>query len=119
FFFFQAEDGIRDFHVTGVQTCALPISALRAAPATRQLNEPGTPCSGYERKRRCGSFAPAHADPSASFACHPAASQVVPCAMSGSLAVKLLSFTLARTPGHELTVDGEDCRKMKALQGLI
>src|SRR5690606_39448218 len=23
--FFQAEDGIRDFHVTGVQTCALPI----------------------------------------------------------------------------------------------
>src|SRR5690606_35126871 len=28
--FFQAEDGIRDFHVTGVQTCALPIS--RGAP---------------------------------------------------------------------------------------
>src|SRR5207302_2594350 len=27
FFFFQAEDGIRDFHVTGVQTCALPILA--------------------------------------------------------------------------------------------
>src|SRR5690606_40641604 len=25
-FFFQAEDGIRAFHVTGVQTCALPIS---------------------------------------------------------------------------------------------
>src|SRR5215475_15526613 len=25
FFFFQAEDGIRDFHATGVQTCALPI----------------------------------------------------------------------------------------------
>src|SRR5690606_40345557 len=25
YFFFQAEDGIRDFHVTGVQTCALPI----------------------------------------------------------------------------------------------
>src|SRR5690606_39736772 len=29
FFFFTAEDGIRDFHVTGVQTCALPISARR------------------------------------------------------------------------------------------
>src|SRR5690606_39458403 len=28
-FFFQAEDGIRDFHVTGVQTCALPIFKLR------------------------------------------------------------------------------------------
>src|SRR5690606_39987770 len=27
FFFFQAEDGILDFHVTGVQTCALPIFA--------------------------------------------------------------------------------------------
>src|SRR3712207_9327510 len=29
FFFFQAEDGIRDIGVTGVQTCALPISPLR------------------------------------------------------------------------------------------
>src|SRR5256886_15795200 len=28
FFFFQAEDGIRDLTVTGVQTCALPISNL-------------------------------------------------------------------------------------------
>src|SRR5207253_4443987 len=28
--FFQAEDGIRDGHVTGVQTCALPIYALQA-----------------------------------------------------------------------------------------
>src|SRR5215475_1112889 len=31
FFFFQAEDGIRAFHVTGVHTCALPISARHAA----------------------------------------------------------------------------------------
>src|SRR3712207_7296662 len=31
FFFFQAEDGIRDIGVTGVQTCALPISALSQA----------------------------------------------------------------------------------------
>src|SRR3712207_8624546 len=29
FFFFQAEDGIRDIGVTGVQTCALPISQQR------------------------------------------------------------------------------------------
>ena len=28
FFFFQAEDGIRDYKVTGVQTCALPISVF-------------------------------------------------------------------------------------------
>src|SRR5256885_4980566 len=33
FFFFQAEDGIRDYKVTGVQTCALPISSTRL-PAT-------------------------------------------------------------------------------------
>src|SRR3954466_11476939 len=29
FFFFQAEDGIRDYRVTGVQTCALPIDRRR------------------------------------------------------------------------------------------
>src|SRR6266436_9101612 len=33
FFFFQAEDGIRDVAVTGVQTCALPISAAALALA--------------------------------------------------------------------------------------
>src|SRR5207244_5310217 len=33
FFFFQAEDGIRDDLVTGVQTCALPISLLRVGRA--------------------------------------------------------------------------------------
>src|SRR5256885_7620972 len=31
FFFFQAEDGIRDYKVTGVQTCALPISLQTAS----------------------------------------------------------------------------------------
>src|SRR2546427_6567994 len=31
FFFFQAEDGIRDLTVTGVQTCALPISCIHQA----------------------------------------------------------------------------------------
>src|SRR5690606_40633829 len=41
-FFFQAEDGIRDFHVTGVQTCALPISVRTIAlqserPAVRRV----------------------------------------------------------------------------------
>src|SRR5207253_4747878 len=35
FFFFQAEDGIRDGHVTGVQTCALPI-LLEEATAFKQ-----------------------------------------------------------------------------------
>src|SRR6266699_5770980 len=32
FFFFQAEDGIRDADVTGVQTCALPISKALGMP---------------------------------------------------------------------------------------
>src|SRR5207253_5571833 len=32
-FFFQAEDGIRDGHVTGVQTCALPISPPELQPS--------------------------------------------------------------------------------------
>src|SRR5256884_5161428 len=36
FFFFQAEDGIRDVAVTGVQTCALPISLNASA-----LRDPG------------------------------------------------------------------------------
>src|SRR5690625_6740974 len=31
FFFFQAEDGIRDGHVTGVQTCALPIYVTKVS----------------------------------------------------------------------------------------
>src|SRR5256885_8671252 len=35
FFFFQAEDGIRDYKVTGVQTCALPISSLSTLARTR------------------------------------------------------------------------------------
>src|SRR2546421_5137425 len=40
FFFFQAEDGIRDLIVTGVQTCALPIfrDAANSAPICLQLS---------------------------------------------------------------------------------
>src|SRR5690349_24255389 len=36
-FFFQAEDGIRDLYVTGVQTCALPISKATVNAARIQL----------------------------------------------------------------------------------
>src|SRR5258707_13376904 len=38
-FFFQAEDGIRDIGVTGVQTCALPISRHRLARLARGAAE--------------------------------------------------------------------------------
>src|SRR5690606_20384713 len=48
---FQAEDGIRDFHVTGVQTCALPIFAIISincftssiVPDSSNLNARGNP----------------------------------------------------------------------------
>src|SRR5205085_5993504 len=38
-FFFQAEDGIRDLTVTGVQTCALPISGVFSAPCCSRQTE--------------------------------------------------------------------------------
>src|SRR5207245_6914663 len=47
FFFFQAEDGIRDATVTGVQTCALPISVSPGATASGALprvTRPGPDC---------------------------------------------------------------------------
>src|SRR2546430_6292645 len=40
-FFFQAEDGIRDLTVTGVQTCALPIFSICATCAYRRYSEAG------------------------------------------------------------------------------
>src|SRR5438067_12137527 len=50
-FFFQAEDGIRDRNVTGVQTCALPISP-------KLQNAYGT-CHRRHHRRICGSRGPA------------------------------------------------------------
>src|SRR5690606_40293292 len=41
-FFFQAEDGIRDFHVTGVQTCALPIYAAHRLQSIGENPLPAT-----------------------------------------------------------------------------
>src|SRR5207247_7841668 len=41
FFFFQAEDGIRDPLVTGVQTCALPISCASRAGQSRRSSPSG------------------------------------------------------------------------------
>src|SRR5256885_9364008 len=52
FFFFQAEDGIRDYKVTGVQTCALPIwgnrlsSRCATTPATRARPRRDQPPAG-------------------------------------------------------------------------
>src|SRR5690606_40527556 len=49
-FFFQAEDGIRDFHVTGVQTCALPIS-LKAEPTPKAPRTEGSAKDGAATKQ--------------------------------------------------------------------
>src|SRR3712207_9488157 len=49
FFFFQAEDGIRDIGVTGVQTCALPICAARRDVA---VEEEHAAVVGGERRER-------------------------------------------------------------------
>src|SRR2546426_2696495 len=43
FFFFQAEDGIRDYKVTGVQTCALPISGRGYRQLLRHYRASGAP----------------------------------------------------------------------------
>src|SRR2546430_12080516 len=43
FFFFQAEDGIRDLTVTGVQTCALPIFGPALSPCS-QCSSPRRAC---------------------------------------------------------------------------
>src|SRR5690606_26382515 len=58
FFFFQAEDGIRDFHVTGVQTCALPISATVVLPtppfpvtSRMRISAPGYPFPQPSQRR--------------------------------------------------------------------
>src|SRR2546430_8984467 len=64
FFFFQAEDGIRDLTVTGVQTCALPISrlppkvsALLCAPGAR-FRADATDASATAGRTRAGSCCP-------------------------------------------------------------
>src|SRR5207245_8698767 len=82
FFFFQAEDGIRDATVTGVQTCALPIST-EARPCCGQ-----TPRSRPRRPRPARRRPPA-APPSTSAArpweALPAARRTVPPASAWSL----------------------------------
>src|SRR5579884_1719436 len=65
FFFFQAADGIRDGHVTGVQTCALPIfGSAEIHCSSQSMNEGGDPLrSGIAEDRaaldRLGAVIPA------------------------------------------------------------
>src|SRR5690349_24598308 len=55
FFFFQAEDGIRDLYVTGVQTCALPICSRRSKPGwSSSRTSSGTRPPTSRNWRPCG-----------------------------------------------------------------
>src|SRR6266850_4407410 len=56
FFFFQAEDGIRDYKVTGVQTCALPISIVEALQWLGLDWDEGPPAPGYRQTERFDSY---------------------------------------------------------------
>src|SRR2546430_3653486 len=51
-FFFQAEDGIRDLTVTGVQTCALPIFRSRLPPLAGLRSRPSAAGEGLPRVHR-------------------------------------------------------------------
>src|SRR5690606_39672192 len=57
-------DGIRDFHVTGVQTCALPISALGRAPIVDFDRSDGHQNNHYRRLARREPTGPRHFIPS-------------------------------------------------------
>src|SRR5689334_23553655 len=83
-FFFQAEDGIRDGTVTGVQTCALPISMrLERLPVGSRIVYPPPPLSG-------------HADPQAAIAA----------ALDNPLGMEPLDALLR--PGMRLTIAFDD-----------
>src|SRR5206468_5978565 len=69
-FFFQAEDGIRDLIVTGVQTCALPILALHDQRATASVRP------GLRFRIRTAGLRRAHywsvtTEPGSGYVCHP------------------------------------------------
>src|SRR5690349_24106891 len=65
FFFFQAEDGIRDLYVTGVQTCALPISGIAAKARRSDRADAGLPRRLRPAVRRRGARRLTGARPSA------------------------------------------------------
>src|SRR5690606_18360156 len=71
FFFFQAEDGIRDFHVTGVQTCALPIWPTGSRGWSRRCRWPNSTASRPASRPSSPARAPSRSPPPASSRRHP------------------------------------------------
>src|SRR6266496_5182817 len=104
-FFFQAEDGIRDLYVTGVQTCALPISRWgrrsKARPEERRLRRgrlswewrpPPRPRRG-QKGRAVGEPRPQLARPQGQSLLHGPPTQV---RRRGAIAGPLLTRTVTR-----------------------
>src|SRR2546430_9380756 len=81
FFFFQAEDGIRDLTVTGVQTCALPILV------SRELEDGG----GWWRMVEVNT---------ARSACFPTSSEPISRSSPSALAPSIVSIRNARSEEH-------------------
>src|SRR5215203_7075853 len=114
FFFFQAEDGIRDIGVTGVQTCALPISLASARLEVPDVVED----DGYERG---GAFAPARPrDVDLADAAHAVAVEVGPDGVSrfppaselGQLVQEALVLDVLQE-GHHLWMRADDVRDVQ------
>src|SRR5437867_11571779 len=89
FFFFQAEDGIRDRTVTGVQTCALPISAptrWSSSFPSRQRNARSFPWARLDAELGRESARAAHPELEASTGREPVLQRLVdvldPCALA-------------------------------------
>src|SRR3712207_2702869 len=79
FFFFQAEDGIRDIGVTGVQTCALPICGPLTDAACRTRQFRCNPCCTSVTRRPSGrdGSTPPHAGARVTAVSHPQPGTVV------------------------------------------
>src|SRR6266853_3257678 len=100
FFFFQAEDGIRDLTVTGVQTCALPISTgtgtdlvtptvVSTFPTANQTN---VPVNSTLQAVFSQAMDPASFDVNNSFTLRDAANAVVPATITFSADFKTVSL---------------------------
>src|SRR5215471_20469298 len=89
FFFFQAEDGIRDLYVTGVQTCALPIYAARVAVEALEA-QPGVDARVIEGEEA------------------EAAAEIEDAPALGEVLADLVEETLAEDPEASPTVAADD-----------
>src|SRR5258708_39228030 len=108
-FFFQAEDGIRDDLVTGVQTCALPILQVRPR---RQGSHPGAPDRGVGVTPRTLAVITAHACPHSEIgAGENGGMSVYAREMAATLAerqIPTVFFTRKEDPGAPATLELED-----------